>query len=336
MTDYVDSSLHFSPLQPFGVALRHGSVVPASGQGRTLSPMDETEILPGNPPCVVHHRFAQVNGARLHYVEAGSGPPIVLLHGFPEFWYSWRHQIPALAAAGCHVLAPDQRGYNLSDKPRGVKNYDINFLVDDIVGLIRHLGYERATVVGHDWGGGVAWSVAMKRPEIVEKLIVLNSPHPAAFARELRTLRQMLKSWYIAFFQMPVLPEWWISRDHFAMLDRMLRADPTRPGAFSDKDVRLYKEALAQPRALTATVNWYRAAFRRGTGAMGAATRRLEMPTLLIWGEKDRYLNLRLTEGLDQWIANLRIERIPEASHWVQVDAAERVNTLMIAFLQGQ
>ncbi len=298
--------------------------------------MDETEILPGNPPCVVHHRLAQVNGIRLHYVDAGSGPLTVLLHGFPEFWYSWRLQIPALAAAGFRAIAPDQRGYNLSDKPRGVRNYDINFLVDDIAGLIRHLGYEKAIVIGHDWGGGVAWSVAMKHPEMVEKLVILNCPHPAVFARELHTIRQLLISWYMFFFQLPLLPEWAISRDNFASLEQTFRNDPARPDAFSKQDVRRYKQALAQPGALTAGINWYRAAFRRGAGALAAATSRLDMPTLVVWGERDRYLNLRLTRGMEPFVSNLRVERIPEASHWVQVDAAERVNALMLAFLQGQ
>src|SRR5579884_3024966 len=154
------------------------------------------------------HRHASVNGVRLHYVEAGRGPLVVLLHGFPEFWYSWRHQIPALAAAGFRVLAPDLRGYNESDKPPGVAAYGLERVAGDVAALVRHAGERRAAVVGHDWGGGIAWWLAMHRPDVVGRLAVLNAPHPAAFRRELRTPGQLLRSWYVFFFQLPALPEW--------------------------------------------------------------------------------------------------------------------------------
>src|SRR5579884_1857817 len=155
-----------------------------------INPMSETEILPGPPPCEFHHRFARINGFRLHYVEANptaeNGSQItsakfcIALHGFPEFWYSWRHQIPALAAAGFHVLVPDLRGYNLSDKPRGISAYRIDSLIDDVLCLIEHAGAHRAAVIGHDWGGVIAWHLAMYHPQLVEKLIILNAPHTAA------------------------------------------------------------------------------------------------------------------------------------------------------------
>src|SRR5438477_525055 len=154
-----------------------------------------------------HHRYVVVNGVRLHLVEAGSGPLVVLLHGFPEFWYTWRHAIPALAAAGFHVLAPDLRGYNLSQKPAGVRSYRMELLTEDIAGLIRQAGAHKAAVAGHDWGGGIAWSLAMRYPQLLDKLIILNSPHPGAFLRELRTWKQLRNSWYIFFFQLPLLPE---------------------------------------------------------------------------------------------------------------------------------
>jgi pimeloyl-ACP methyl ester carboxylesterase len=278
------------------------------------------------------HRFATVNGVRLHYVEAGSGPLVVLLHGFPEFWYSWRHQIPALATAGFRVLAPDLRGYNESAKPLGVRQYHIDILGDDVVALIRHAGAERAHVVGHDWGGAIAWHVALTRPEIIERLAILNAPHPAAFVRELRTLTQLRKSWYVFFFQMPWLPEWFLRRRNFAFLDRTLTRDRIRPGVFTAEDIEAYKRALAQPGALTATVNYYRAALRRRPGAILRDLHPIEVPTLLIWGERDRYLGIRLTEELEQWVPNLRIERLPNASHWVQNDQPERVNELLIEF----
>jgi pimeloyl-ACP methyl ester carboxylesterase len=279
------------------------------------------------------HREAVVNGVRLHYVEAGRGPLVLLLHGFPEFWYSWRHQLPALAAAGFHAVAPDLRGYNLSAKPPGAHSYRVEALVGDVLGLIRATGHERAALAGHDWGGGIAWAAAMRHPAAVERLVVLNAPHPAAFARELRTASQLRRSWYVFFFQLPWLPEWLFRRRDFAALGRTLRRDPARPGAFTEEDVRLYKEALARPGALTAAINYYRALFRDGTRWVGGRVPRIEAPTLLIWGERDRYLGLRLTEGLERWVPNVRVERLPDASHWVQCDAPERVNELMVEFL---
>jgi pimeloyl-ACP methyl ester carboxylesterase len=292
--------------------------------------MQHTET--GTEPWV--HREAVVNGVRLHYVEAGSGPLVILLHGFPEFWYSWRHQIPALAAAGYRVVAPDMRGYNVSEKPPGVRSYLIETLADDVAGLIRHLGETTAVVAGHDWGGGVAWYVPMRHPAIVEKLIVLNAPHPGALVREMRTLSQMRKSWYILFFQLPWLPEALFRSRGYAMLDRVMRRDPVRAGAFSDADIRHYKRALSRPGALTATINYYRAMLRRNPREAMQEPLTIACPTLLIWGEQDRYLGVPLTEGLERWVPAIRVERIPEASHWVQIDAPERVNTLMLEFLQ--
>ena len=171
------------------------------------------------------HHQAIVNGVRLHYVEAGEGPLVVLLHGFPEFWYAWRDQIPALAAAGYRVVAPDMRGYNLSEKPPGVTSYRLEHLTADVAALIRQLGAERATVVGHDWGGAVAWQLPVFHPEVVERLAVLNAPHPGALLRELRTLEQLRRSWYIAFFQLPWLPELALRAGDAALLRRMLRQD---------------------------------------------------------------------------------------------------------------
>src|SRR5262245_58570023 len=164
------------------------------------------------------HRFAVVNSVRLHYAEAGEGPLVVLLHGFPEFWYSWRHQIKGLAAAGFRVIAPDLRGYNESDKPPGIASYRLELLTQDIVELIQHAGEKRAHVVGHDWGGGIAWWLAMQNPQVVERLVILNAPHPVAFFRELRRPAQLLKSWYMFFFQLPWLPEVMLRVGNFAQL----------------------------------------------------------------------------------------------------------------------
>jgi pimeloyl-ACP methyl ester carboxylesterase len=303
---------------------------------------DQTETLPGPPPCVVHHRYAEVSrGVRLHYVEAapqaatekGIARVCCALHGFPEFWYSWRHQLPALAAAGFHALAPDLRGYNLSSKPPGVRFYRVEALVGDVLGLIRHTGRERAVVVGHDWGGVLAWFLAALHPGAVERLVILNAPHPAAFFREVRTPAQLARSWYVFFFQLPVLPELMMRAGDYALLERMLSRQPRRPGSFTPEDIRLYKQALGRPGALTAAINYYRAALRRSPRPDPRVLQPLRVPTLVVWGERDAYLNPRLLDGLDRWVPGVRVERLPGVSHWVQNDAPEPVNRLLLEFL---
>jgi pimeloyl-ACP methyl ester carboxylesterase len=284
------------------------------------------------------HREGNVNGVRLHWVEQGEGPLVVLLHGFPEFWYAWRHQLPALAAAGFRAVAPDLRGYNLSDKPRGVRAYRVEALLGDLEGFIALLageqGETRAHVVGHDWGGALAWVAPLFLPDRLHTLTLLNAPHPLAFRRELKSsAAQRKKSSYVFLFQLPWLPERRIRAGNFAILEKLLRRDPVRPGTFSDEDVRLYKEALAQPGALTAAVNYYRAALRFPPRARGR-TWPEGLKTLLVWGERDRYLGPGLLDGLDRWVPSLTIERIPDASHWVQADAPEKVNELLIGFLK--
>ena len=281
------------------------------------------------------HRAGRVNGIRLHWVEQGEGPLVVLLHGFPEFWYAWRHQVPALAAAGFRAVAPDLRGYSLSEKPAGVAAYRIEALLDDLAGLIERLGEgrEKAHVVGHDWGGVLAWFAPLFHSERLLSLTLLNAPHPLAFRRELRTnAAQRRKSSYVFFFQLPWLPERRIRAGNFAILEKMLRRDPVSPGAFTSEDIRLYKEALARPGALTAAVNYYRAAFRFPPRVRGSKWPD-DFRTLLIWGERDRYLGPDLLRDLDRWVPRLTVERIADASHWVQADAPERVNELLIRFL---
>ncbi|MCA1592457.1 MAG: alpha/beta fold hydrolase, partial [Acidobacteria bacterium] len=205
----------------------------------------------------ISHGYAQVGDVRLHYAEKGSGDRLVLLlHGFPECWYSWRHQLQALGES-FRVVAPDMRGYNLSDKPTRVEDYRMERLVDDVTGLVRHFGAREAAIVGHDWGAAVAWAVGQRHPEYVWKLAALQVPPPRVWAKNL-TLRQLLKSWYMLFFQLPKIPEWWISREDFAGLDKMYRST-ARPGTFSDADLSVFKAAMREPGALTASVNYYRA-----------------------------------------------------------------------------
>ena len=267
-----------------------------------------------------------------------SRPPtardVVLLHGFPEFSYSWRHQMPALASAGFRALAPDLRGYGRSPKPPRVADYRIEHLAADVLDLIRRECGGRAHVVGHDWGGVVAWWLAMHHPHAVDKLVILNAPHPAAYFREFRRPAQALRSWYVGYFQLPWLPEFFIRLNDFAALRRLFRTDPARPGAFSEADIDRYVDAFSRPRALTGPINYYRAAVREGPASLARRVRTVEAPTLLIWGERDRYLVPELAAGLEHWVPRVRVERLPGASHWVQHDAPERVNELLIDFLR--
>jgi pimeloyl-ACP methyl ester carboxylesterase len=251
----------------------------------------------------VDSRWIYINGVRLNCLEAGpaDGPAMVLLHGFPEFSYSWRLQIPFLAEAGYRVLAPDLRGYHTSDKPKRICDYRIEQLVADVVGLIEQIPEGRATLVGHDWGGVIAWFAAMWHPERVEKLVILNAPHPAAYLRELRRLLQLLRSWYALFFQLPWLPEAMIRRNNFAAMRSLFAQGPARHSATAEEDVRQYVQAISQPGALTAMINYYRAATRQGPGALKRSFVPISSPTLLIWGDKDRYLVRELTEGLERW-----------------------------------
>ena len=285
-------------------------------------------------PEVGTHRRVVVNGVGLHVVEAGEGPPVVMLHGFPEFWYSWRHQIPALAAAGYRAVAPDLRGYNESDKPPGVASYRSDKLVGDVAGLIEHLGSRPAVVVGHDWGGVIAWLLVMRWPDLVRGLVVLNAPHPATFLRELPHARQFLRSWYMFVFQLPWFPEAMLRFQNFGMLGHTLRAQPQHAGAFTPEDVRRYKLALAKPGALTAAINYYRAAFRYRREAE-QSFRPVRAPALVIWGERDSYLNPHVLDGLPAWAPDARIVRLPDASHWVQNDEPDTVNRLLADFLNG-
>ena len=280
------------------------------------------------------HRWIDVGGLRLHCVEAGTGPLVVLLHGFPEFWYAWRHQIPALADAGYRVVAPDLRGYNTSDKPSRVRDYRPRVLVQDVADLIVALGAGSAAVAGHDWGGGLAWLLAMQHPKRVERLVLLNAPHPVRFLKGLRSPRQLRRSWYILAFQLPWLPERLVAARDFQALRWIFRHQPTRPGASTAQDIDRYVAAAAQPGALRAAINYYRAAFRANPLAQAHGLRRVDIPTLIIWGDQDRSLGRELAEPDRAWVPDVRVERIAEASHWVQADDPERVNQLMVDFLE--
>jgi epoxide hydrolase 4 len=279
--------------------------------------------------------YAELSEVRLHYVEAGEGPLVVLLHGFPEFWYGWRFQIPALAAAGFRVVAPDMRGYNLSSKPRGVKAYDADRLAGDIRDLIQERGARQARLAGHDWGAAVAWVTAMNHPEVVERLAILNVPFPRRFVRGLRHPRQLLKSWYMLAFQLPWLPERVARAKRWRYFQAFSLGSAARADAFTAEDIERYIEAWSQPGAATATINYYRAVLRQPPWRLADRFGVVQAPTLVIWGELDRYLSKELAEPDRADVPNLeRVVRLPDASHWVQHDEPERVNELLIEFLR--
>lgn len=273
------------------------------------------------------HRDIITNGIRMHYVTMGEGPLIVLLHGFPEFWYSWRYQIPFLANLGYTVVAPDLRGYNDTDKPR--KGYDAPNLLRDIEGLIKGLGQAKAIIVGHDWGGVLAWSFAIHYPQMTGRLIVMNAPHPQAMLREFRTLKQLRKSWYIFLFQLPWLPERMLLRNHASLIGRVLRGNTVQKDAFPPEVIAKYQKAISKPGSMTAALNYYRHIFLQRP----EMSSHISAPTLLIWGEQDVALGIELTHGLEQWIDNIQVERIPDSGHWVQQEQPDKVNQLMQAFL---
>lgn len=280
----------------------------------------------------LRHEVTLANGIRMHYVTQGRGDLVLLLHGFPEFWYSWRHQIPVLTQH-FHVVAPDLRGYNLTEKPAGVGSYRLETLVNDVVDLIHVLGYERAILIGHDWGGMVAWMTAIRRPDVVQRLIVLNIPHPEAMRRGLRTPRQLLRSWYIFFFQLPWLPEAALSAFGYQAIEQSLRGMAIRKDSFSEADIAAYKEAAARPGALTAMINWYRASGRDLSLLRPGQPPQVQAPTLMIWGEDDAALGKELTYGAEAWVPDLRVHYIPNCSHWVQQEQPQLVNRLILEFL---
>lgn len=278
-------------------------------------------------------QMIETNGVRLHVLAAGplGGPLVVLLHGFPEFWYGWHRQVPALVAAGYRVLVPDQRGYNRSAKPRGLGAYQATTLAADVAGLIRAAGRDQAAVVGHDWGGMVAWHLALQQPAAVSRLVVLNCPHPAVFARHLREdAAQQRRSLYVLFFQLPGLPEWGLRFANYRSLASGLQST-SRPGTFSAADLARYRRAWARPGAITAMLNWYRAALRRP--ASPPADPQVAVPTLVIWGARDPFLGVAMAGESRDLCAAGELVTLPEAGHWVQHEAAARVNALLLDFL---
>jgi len=281
----------------------------------------------------LEHHDVPTNGVRLHVVQCGplDGPLVVLLHGFPEYWYSWREQLPALVAAGYRVWAPDQRGYNRSDKPVGVPAYGLPTLAADIVGLLDAAGRAQAAIVGHDWGAIVAWYLAANHASRVARTTIINVPHPNIGVANLwRVPDQLLRSWYIAFFQLPRLPERLFSRRNWQFGARML-VHTSRPGTFSAAEVARYKAAWSRPGAITSMLNWYRALIRPAASSWP----RIRGPVQIIWGEQDAFLNKKFAALSLVQCEQATLHRFPQATHWVHLEEAPAVNKLLVRFLEA-
>ena len=279
------------------------------------------------------HGFINTNGINLHYVSAGSGKLMLMLHGFPEFWYSWRHQIEEFSS-DYHVVAIDMRGYNDSDKPESQSAYQMSEFVEDVRGVITGLGYEDCILVAHDWGGAIAWNFAYAYPKMVEKLIVMNIPHPAKFAEGLKTPQQLQKSWYVFAFQLPWLPEFLFQLNDYQAIKTAFTGMAIDKTAFSSADLQAYRDAAAKPGALTAMINYYRGIF----GSLFDRPQEwgiLDIPTLTIWGEEDTALGKELTYGTEAYVRDWQIKYIPNCSHWVQQEQPALVNKYMQEFLQS-
>jgi len=270
----------------------------------------------------------------LHAVAAGphDGPVVVLLHGFPEFWYGWRQQIEPLAAAGFRAIVPDQRGYNLSSKPSGVAAYALTELVADVIAIADQLGQDRIFLAGHDWGAAVGWSTVLLHPQRIAKLVVLNVPHPSVMRRFLSTRpRQLLRSWYMLFFQLPWLPEAVFSAFDFRIGSRAL-LHSSRPATFSAEDLTRYRAAWSQPGALTAMINWYRALFRT---RVTFPDKTVHVPTRILWGERDAFLLAEMARESLAYCTNAELFAFANGTHWLQHEEPARVSELLIEFFRG-
>ncbi len=280
------------------------------------------------------HNFIETNHIRLHCVTQGEGDLVILLHGFPEFWYSWRYQIPALARY-FKVVVPDLRGYNDSDKP--AHGYDLDTLCSDVRGLIASLGYTKAHIVGHDWGGVIAWHLAQTFPQTLHRLAILNAPHPQQFFQELvSNVDQLRRSWYVLAFQVPGIPEWLIQQNLKEFVKNLFQGEAIRKGAFSADQTQMYQEALAKPGVITAALNYYRQLLSPQTW-LGNLQRPLPItvPTLVLWGEEDSFLSQKFTEKLDRLIsAPFQLRLVPQCGHWIQQEVPQTVNRELLNFLQ--
>ena len=293
---------------------------------------------------MLKHEYADVNGVRLHYATAGKGKLIMFVHGFPEFWYEWKNQL-AEFGKDFQAVAPDMRGYNLSSKPASVDQYQVKYMVEDIRALAEKLGHKKFTLVAHDWGGAIAWAFAIAHPDYLDKLVIINAPHPGVFQRELRdNPAQQKASSYMLMFRSETA-EQTLSTNNYGLLVQIVLGDGLKSGVFTEEDKKAYIEAWSQPGALTGGLNYYRAArigppaegdTNAANFAAGMPSLNVKVPTLVIWGEKDVALLIGNLDGLDKYVPNLTIKRIPDGTHWVIHEKPALVNGYIREFIKGK
>lgn len=286
----------------------------------------------------IRTEFVAANGLRFEVDKCGDGDTLALcLHGFPELAYSWRYQLPMLAAAGYAAWAPNLRGYGASSRPLGVENYHIDRLMDDVAALIDASGKKSVVLIAHDWGAIIAWQFAIEKRRPLDKLIICNVPHPGPMAKALRTgFAQVRKSWYVLFFQIPRLPEFLLGLRGAHAIGEMLRKSASNTATFPPEATDVFRQNARQPGALTAMLNYYRALFRGRKAVAARGMPVIEVPTLMIWGEDDVALTMASTYDTGLYVSDFRIRYLPRVSHWVQQEAPEQVNAMIKAFLEGR
>jgi pimeloyl-ACP methyl ester carboxylesterase len=298
----------------------------------------------GAKKVMLNHEYAEVNGVKLHYVKAGTGKRLVMfVHGFPEFWYEYKQQLEEFGKEYTAV-APDMRGYNLSSKPAELEKYEVKYMVEDLRLLAEKLGHKKFTLVAHDWGGAIAWAFGIAHPECLDKLVIINAPHPGVFQRELQeNPAQQKASAYMNFFRTPQA-EAMLSANNYAQLVQIVLGEGLKKGFFTEEDKQAYIEAWSQPGALTGGLNYYRAARvgppasstekASGNFGVGANSLMVKVPTLVIWGEKDTALLTGNLEGLDKYVPQITIKRIPDGTHWVIHEQPALVNQYIREFIK--
>ena len=281
--------------------------------------------------------FVKANGLTFEVDQCGSGDKFaLLLHGFPESKFSWRYQMPLLARLGYRVWAPNMRGYGKTSRPDAIADYHIDHLVADAAGLIDAAQGKQTLLMAHDWGAVVAWQVAIRKARPLERLVIMNVPHPACMARELRTWAQLKKSWYVFFFQIPWLPERLLRARGGRAIERAFVDMAIDKGRFPIAVTDEFRRTALEPGAMTAMLNYYRAAVRAGDAAMNPKPGTVDVPTLMIWGEEDSALGKATTADTDKYVRDLTLRYLPAVSHWVQQEAPEKVNAMIEAWLKGE